>query len=124
MKYKVGDKAKVRNDLMVDEFYDSVPFIKEMLKTRGKEVTIKEINSTNYYIEEDNGCYCYTDEMFENKYSDEEILRALNLIKNICNQSDFCENCKLATRDGFCLINEIPPNDWEINNEKQIKYFK
>lgn len=64
MKYKVGDKIKVRSDLIVGQEYCDVFFIEEMKEYKGKEVTI---NSINYDIKEDNSLCCWTEEMFENE---------------------------------------------------------
>ena len=80
MKYKVGDKVRVRQwDDMVEEFglYDrkdiGIPscfFVKEMRKYCGSVVTIRELTcrDTRYLIEEDDCCFFWTDDMFENMY--------------------------------------------------------
>ena len=71
MKYKIGDKVRVRDDLRLEEVYkmdngtdyDSVVF--EMLKLKGKEATILTYTDSNkYLISEDGGCWTWTDEMF------------------------------------------------------------
>ena len=71
MKYKVGDKVRVRDDLICyelykmhdSETYDSVNT--EMQEFKGKEVTILADNSFGkYLIKEDNGEWHWTDEMF------------------------------------------------------------
>ena len=71
MKYKIGDKVRVRDDLICYEWYkmhdsetyDSVNT--EMQEFKGKEVTILADNSFGkYLIKEDNGDYHWTDEMF------------------------------------------------------------
>ena len=46
-KYKIGDKVKIREDLMI---FGSDSFIKHISKFKGKEVTIEEVNNkTNSY---------------------------------------------------------------------------
>ena len=35
MKYKVGDKVKVRSDLKCEEYYGGVPFTSEMNRFKG-----------------------------------------------------------------------------------------
>ena len=71
MKYKIGDKVRVRDDLRLGEVYkmdngtdyDSVVF--EMLKLKGKEVTISTYTDSNkYLVSEDRDCWNWTDEMF------------------------------------------------------------
>ncbi|MBU5487007.1 hypothetical protein KQI77_02360 [Clostridium sp. MSJ-8] len=65
MKYKVGDKVKVREDLEVDKKYGNKDFIDLMEQYKGKIVTIASIESNYYVIEEDNGTWAWTDEMLE-----------------------------------------------------------
>lgn len=64
MKYKIGDKVKVRKDLIVDKFYGKEIFVKEMKKWRGKTLTIDNISPPLYRTEE-TGSWNWTDEMFE-----------------------------------------------------------
>ena len=44
MRYNIGDKVKVREDLIVGEMYDSVKFSKPMQVYKGYTYTIKEIS--------------------------------------------------------------------------------
>ena len=64
MKYKVGDKVRIRSDLIVGEKYGKLDFFSDMAKLKGQEVIINEVSqSGNYYIEEIG--YYYAEEMFE-----------------------------------------------------------
>ena len=68
MKYKVGDKVKVREDLSTWEEYDNgCCFNSSMTVFLGKTVTIfgvrEDIN--RYQIEEDYGTWNWTDSMFK-----------------------------------------------------------
>lgn len=65
MKYKVGDKVRVRKDLKEWEQYGRLTFTESMGKLRGNNVTIKEVLSNDYHIVEDNSEYFWTDEMLE-----------------------------------------------------------
>lgn len=69
MKYKVGDRVKVRNDLIVDRCYNGFYFNKDMTRWRGQIVTISEVENKDpcYRIKEDEGEYKWgwVDEMFE-----------------------------------------------------------
>ena len=71
MKYKIGDKVKVKDDLELGKCYfmsdaytrDTVD--SEMLRFRGEEVTILCCTPTKKYsIREDGGEWVWTDEMF------------------------------------------------------------
>ena len=46
MKYKVGDKVRVREDLIVGEIYHNCYFIEDMEKYKGKETAITEIRDS------------------------------------------------------------------------------
>lgn len=67
MRYKVGDKVRVRKDLVVDEKYDGEYFIENMTQYRGKTVTIYEVfeDVNRYEIKEDHEAWSWNDEMFE-----------------------------------------------------------
>ena len=65
MKYKVGDKVKVRDDLMVGNCYSYYAYCGNMVNFRGKTVTIKTVAYDFYRIEEDRQTSCWTDGMFE-----------------------------------------------------------
>lgn len=65
MKYKVGDKIRVRKDLEVGEIYGNIDFIDLMEKYKGQIVTVISVGTAHYEIEEDNGTWAWTDEMLE-----------------------------------------------------------
>ena len=65
MKYKVGDKVKIREDLKVGEIYGGCRFEEEMGDFRGKVVSITDVNRMDYCIASSD-CY-WTNEMFEDK---------------------------------------------------------
>lgn len=51
MKYKVGDKVRVRSDLIVNETYGGLTLYYLMERFCGKIAEVKEISSNgNYYL--------------------------------------------------------------------------
>ncbi len=48
MKFKVGDKVRVKKNLLLGEYYDEYRFVTDMLQYRGKIFEIVEV-SDNYY---------------------------------------------------------------------------
>ena len=64
MKYKDGDKVRVREDLVAGSSYKYY-FSDEMAKFRGKEVTIMKHDDNRYHLAEDDGKWAWTDDMFE-----------------------------------------------------------
>lgn len=71
MKYKIGDKVKVRDDIelykkyKMDDNKELAWVTPEMLKFKGEILTITKIDKYGKYrVNEDNGEWCWTDEMF------------------------------------------------------------
>ena len=65
MKYKIGDKVKIREDLIVDNDYGSDGFTEEMVEYKGKTATITDVHYDKYDIDVDDGQWYWTDEMLE-----------------------------------------------------------
>lgn len=95
MKYKVGDKVRVKNNLQDDVFYGKVPYAKTMEKYKGEVLTIDSISKEYYFVKEDYGKFKWTDEMFEpvEEMSAEEAIR---LQAEICVDSNNCESCPIG----------------------------
>lgn len=95
MKYKVGDKVRVREDLNIDERYGLLYAIDEMIKK--KTVTIAHVYDGYYGIEEN--VFMWTDEMLDGLVEDE--LTAEEAIRLKCEMCDgrSCNDCKLSSRN-------------------------
>lgn len=65
MKFKVGDRVRVRKDLKYNSFYGGVRVNDEMINNKGKILTIIGIDGRTYLME--GSSWFWTDEMFENK---------------------------------------------------------
>ena len=63
MKYKVGDKVRVRKDIILGRSYGNWAFIDDMTPLIGQHVTITKVLGDSYEIEEET-CRI-TDEMLE-----------------------------------------------------------
>ena len=63
MKYKAGDKVRVRKDLVAGKRYGCYPAVSKMVEKSGKIATIRTVHSDFYEIYKD--VYSWTDEMFE-----------------------------------------------------------
>lgn len=104
MKYKVGDKVKVRSDLKCEEYYGGVPFTSEMNRFKGMEFTIARVNNGRYY-EVLETLYNFTNEILEpvEEMSAEELVK---IIGNICEVHNECEKCPLLEVRGeeYCMI--------------------
>jgi len=127
MKYKVGDKVRVRSDLKAYEIYGSNMLTKSMEKFAGKTVTISGVGITSYAIEETEVAY-WTDEMLEpvEELTAEEAIRILG---GMCRDLSCCE-CpiyELIEDEGNCdnLRAEKPDKvievlkQWKKDHEKK-----
>ena len=63
MKYKVGDKVRVRKDLVLDNVYGGVCYVDAMDELKDKECVITNMDDTSYRI--NNSEFWWTDEMLE-----------------------------------------------------------
>ena len=101
MKYKIGDKVKVRNDLKVQRYGDRT-FVERMEKYKGKLVTISEEFPGIYHIKEDkNENWDWTDEMFEGLVEDELTAEeAIKIQAEMCSSMNSCVNCPIYKEKG------------------------
>ena len=65
MKYKVGDRVRIRTDLITNTLYSEYYFVKEMDRYKGKVANIICVDLYYYRIDIDNGKYVWTDDMLE-----------------------------------------------------------
>lgn len=124
MKYKVGDKVRVRSDLKAYEIYGSNMLTKSMEKFVGKTVTISGVGITSYTIEEMEVAY-WTDEMFEGLVEGELTAEeAIKVLTDMCARG--CKNCELGklvkeSRYSFCSAYRREHPDKVIEILKQWK---
>ena len=82
MKHKVGDRVRIRPDLRVDIEYDGVEVIDEMCDFRGQIMKISEVCGCEegicYLMEEDDGYFFWTDEMFEDSMTNGDMIRSMS----------------------------------------------
>lgn len=79
MKYKVGDKVKVRSDLELYKVYGTDSFTSRMEEMKGKTVTIAHVSEDKYSIKEFG--YGWTDEMFEGLVKEDKTMYASELME-------------------------------------------
>ena len=63
MKYKVGQKVRVRSDLKYGREWGGIFVTKSMFALAGKIVTIEEVERNSYWLKD--GGYSWADEMFQ-----------------------------------------------------------
>lgn len=87
MKYKVGDKVRVKKDLSTQEHYDLVYCDRAMAEMAGKVVTIVSISNTGLcVIKDDSQKYLWDVKMFEGLANEApSITKRINNKHNILN---------------------------------------
>ena len=89
MKYKIGDKVKIREDLIVANDYGSDGFVEEMERYKGKTATITDVHWDKYEIDIDNGDWYWTDEMLEDIVKDDTIKdNTAMTVEDLLNKTD------------------------------------
>lgn len=126
MKYKVGDKVKVRSDLKTSVLYGGLYATDEMIKK--KIVTIAYVYDGYYGIEED--VFMWTDEMFEGLAEDELTAEeAFKTLGDMCARGcKACELGKLVKESGYLLCGdygrEHPDKVVEILKQRKKEHEK
>lgn len=96
MKYKVGDKVRVREDLIVNNTYGNYFFSSGMKPYVGKTMTINHVGNHAYHFKEDKNNWDWTDEMLED-------VEGINIIVD--------GNKVIAKKDGKVGIAKCSPED-------------
>lgn len=138
MKYKVGDKVKVREDLRLDRTYNKFTINREMKNLAGTIVTIQRINENYYRIVEDDGMRGWTDEMFEQKednkmenqnitvnmenLSNEERSTLLSLIEKAKQKNKVWKPEENETYYYSYSYGNIDEDTWDSTNEDRNRY--
>ena len=130
MRYKKGDKVRVRKDLEVGKYYGWFIYNDEKTKYAGKDLTISNVNSKYYYMREDNCEGCWTDEMLELVPEMLSVKELTYWFKRFCDSHLSCSLCPLGDIEGrncanSCLVNRDKViqivMDYKVECEKKEK---
>ena len=98
MKYKVGDKARVRSDLKENAIYGGEIFARDMAEYLGETVEITKVLGDVYYIKGTEREWRWTDEMFE-PVEEMSAAEALEILSEICMKQVTCYKCPIQCID-------------------------
>ena len=102
MKYKVGDKVKIREDLIEYKSYGDCTFLSDMEPWRGQVATIACCKDSSYLLEGD-GKWDWTDEMIEGLAVDDAVTHPSHYTDGKIEVIDFIRDKHLD----FCRGNVI-----------------
>ena len=120
MKYKIGDKVLVRPDLEEDKKYGDEVVMSDMLFFRGKIVTIEHVDHPCCYrIKEDPDQWHWTDEMFDEKESEEIKSEYLSYCEEI---NEYFNSYKIYNpSDEFPVSQKESTSNFIIVKSKRLK---
>lgn len=130
MKYKVGDKVRVKKDLEEYGHYGKYSANRNMAELHGSIVEIKKVENEEQRYEIDDNLYYWTDEMFEGLA--EEELTAEEAIRFKCEmcESISCSECKFSIanngEDIYCnkFLEKYPEQVVEILKQWKKEHEK
>lgn len=99
MKYKVGDKVRIKEDLVMGGNYGGSVAVDDMIDMCGNVVTIESVAQISdkgfvYIIVEDPDKYAWTAAMFEPVEEELTAEEAISLQRKICREND-CTTCQI-----------------------------
>lgn len=130
MKYKVGDKVRVRRDLEEYGQYGKYGANRNMAELHGSIVEIKKVENEEQRYEINDNLYYWTDEMFEG-LAEEELTaeEAIRLKCEMC-ESISCSECKFSRlnngEDLFCnkFLEKYPEKVIETLKQRKKEHEK
>lgn len=118
MKFKVGDKVRVKKDL--EEGHDYKYYVdSEMQELAGRIVTIKRVGKESYEIEEDNRFWEWTEDMLEElkKPTKDELLKMPEGTKVITDKE---RNNEFIFDGDDVFENEVGDYFWDTDINKDL----
>ena len=100
MKYKVGDKVRVRRDLEEYGQYGKYGANRNMAELHGSIVEIKKVENENQRYEINDNLYYWTDEMFEGLVEELTAEEATRILGEICCENELCGGCPISEAKG------------------------
>lgn len=115
MKYKVGDKVRIREDLVTGGNYGGYVAVDDMTDMCGSVVTIEDVDkSSGYGIKEDPKGYTWTDEMFE-PVEEMSVEEAIEILAELCMKQYTCSKCPIQCM--WWIIGRYLADGWRVERK-------
>ena len=122
MKYKVGDRVKIKENLIIGKTYGGIYLYGGACKYSGEETIVTKVIRDRYRLGVDNSSRIWADEMLEPvaEMSAEELAKTIG---NICEVHNECKECPFRDVDGedYCVIRMGKNADKTLKIAKQWK---
>ena len=120
MRFKVGDKARVKKNLRVGKIYDGIYFSTTMDKFKGKVVEIVNIFDNYYGLKEDEWNFYFSDNMLEPAFTKQDLKAGDKLILRD-GSVGFYNGVDTETHSlNYCNINEDLTNNGTLGSTLDI----
>lgn len=120
MRFKVGDKVRIRKDLVTNRQYGNNTVMKEMLEFLDEETKIAKVGSFDYSLEIDDGYWGWTDEMLESVekefITDEEIA----CVEENMEDNEFSVGDKVRFRENIEGVIEYISKNKDVDDDDYI----
>lgn len=127
MKYKVGDKVRVRKDLKENTFYNGIGFAREMEQFCGKVAEIDKVfddSSGVYYIKEDRHGYAWNEDKYLQDILHKLELEETSIVEKIELATKLSESRKKRRKNKDIVETTGAIKEWINENKKSINSLK
>lgn len=122
MKYRVGDRVKIKGNLIVGKTYGGLYLHDGAGRHIGEETIVTKVEREHYRLAVDNSSRIWTEEMLEpvEELTAEELAK---IISNICEAHNECSKCPILDVKGedYCMIGIGKNADKTLKIAKQWK---
>jgi hypothetical protein len=122
MKYKVGDKVKIKGNLIIGKTYGGLYMYGGAVRHIGEETIVTKVEKERYRLAVDNSSRIWAYEMLEpvEELTAEELVK---IISNICEANNECSKCPILDVKGedYCMIGIGKNADKTLKIAKQWK---